>query len=204
MTNAAIIADSSPLISLAIIEQLDLLPQLYQQILLPPAIWDEVTVQGVGLPGAQAVSQVTWLQIQEPNPVMLEPLSILVDRGEAEAIALAQAIPDSTVLLDDAQARRVAERLGIRRIGILGILRRAKKAGLITEVKVYIEQLRTQGIYIRASLIEASIRDSGKNKDSRPTCAAKIAFSPCQTLSLKTTLNRRSYKSCTNSTVFNC
>jgi len=40
MTNAAIIADSSPLISLAIIEQLELLPQLYQRILLPPAVWD--------------------------------------------------------------------------------------------------------------------------------------------------------------------
>jgi uncharacterized protein len=42
--------------------------------------------------------------------LVLEPLSILVDRGEAEAIALAQSTPDSTVLLDDTQARRVAER----------------------------------------------------------------------------------------------
>ena len=56
MTKTAIVADSSPLIFLAIIEQLELLPQLYQQVLLPPAVWDEVTVQGV-LPGAQAVSQ---------------------------------------------------------------------------------------------------------------------------------------------------
>ena len=114
MTNAAIIADSSPLISLAIVEQLELLPQLYQQVLASPAVWDEVTVQGAGLPGAQVVRQLTWLTIQAPEPKMLEPLSILIDRGEAEAIALAQSIPDSTVLLDDAQARRVAERLGVR------------------------------------------------------------------------------------------
>lgn len=132
MTNAAIVADSSPLIALAIIQQLDLLPQLYQQVLIPPAVWEEVTIKGVGLPGAQAVSQVTWLTIQPPEPGILEPLLILVDRGEAEAIALAQAIPNSTVLLDDAQARRVAERLTLRRIGTLGILRRAKKARLIT------------------------------------------------------------------------
>jgi len=162
MTSAAIIADSSPLISLAIIEQLELLPQLYERILLPPAVWYEVTVQGAGLPGAQAVSQVKWLEIQAPEPIILEPLSILVDRGEAEAIALAQSIPNSTILLDDAQARRVAERLGISRIGTLGILRRAKKAGLITEIKVYIEQLRTNGIYIRSSLIEAVLRDVGE------------------------------------------
>ncbi|MBE9207417.1 DUF3368 domain-containing protein [Nostoc sp. LEGE 06077] len=162
MTNSAIVADSSPLISLSIIEQLELLPQLYQRILLPPAVWDEVTVQGLGLPGSLAVSQLTWIEIQTPDTLILEPLSILVDRGEAEAIALAQSIPDSTVLLDDAQARRVAERLGIRRIGMLGILRKTKKAGLIVEVKVYIEQLRTNGIYIRSSLIDAVLKDVGE------------------------------------------
>lgn len=162
MINSVIVADSSPLISLAIIAQLELLPQLYQRILLPTAVWDEVTIQGVGLPGAQAVSQLTWLEIQAPEALILEPLSILVDRGEAEAIALAQSTPDSTVLLDDAQARRVAERLGIRRIGTLGILPKAKKAGLIVELKVYIEQLGTNGIYIRPSLIDAVLRDVGE------------------------------------------
>jgi predicted nucleic acid-binding protein len=67
MTNSIIVADSSPFISLAIIEQLELLPQLYQRILIPPAVWDEVTIQGVGLPGARAVSQVDWLEIQVPD-----------------------------------------------------------------------------------------------------------------------------------------
>jgi len=162
MTNSIIVADSSPLISLAIIEQLELLPQLYRRILIPPKVWDEVTIQGAGLPGAQAVSQVRWLEIQVPEASILEPLSILVDRGEAEAIALARSIPDSMVLLDDAQARRVAERLGVRRIGTLGILRRAKKAGLIGEVKAYIEQLCIHGIYIRPSLIDAVLYDVGE------------------------------------------
>jgi uncharacterized protein len=159
MTNPIIIADSSPLISLAIIEQLELLPQLYQRVLLPPAVWDEVTVQGIGLPGANAVRKVTWLEIQTPEAALLRPLSILVDRGEAEAIALAQSIPESIVLLDDAQARRVAERLNVPRIGTLGILRRAKKSGLVMAVKPYIEQLRSQGIYIRQSLIDAVLQD---------------------------------------------
>lgn len=162
MTKTVIVADSSPLIALAIIEQLDLLPQLYQQTFIPPAVWDEVTVKGFGLPGAQAVSQVSWLTVQPPEPAMLAPLLILVDRGEAEAIALAQNIPNSTVLLDDAQARRVAERLAIRRIGTLGILRRAKKTGLITTLKPYIQTLQVNGIYINLNLIEAVLRDVGE------------------------------------------
>jgi uncharacterized protein len=162
MTKPIIIADSSPLISLAIIEQLELLPQLYQRVLLPPAVWDEVTVQGIGLPGANAVRKVTWLEIQTPEAALLKPLSILVDRGEAEAIALAQSIPESIVLLDDAQARRVAERLNVPRIGTLGILRRAKKSRLVMAVKPYIEELRSQGIYIRQSLIDAVLQDLGE------------------------------------------
>jgi predicted nucleic acid-binding protein len=162
MTSAAIVADSSPLISLAIIEQLELLPQLYQRILAPPAVWDEVTVQGAGLPGSLAVSQVSWLEIKAPEASGVEPLSILVDRGEAEAIALAKATPDSTALLDDAQARRVAERLQVPRIGTLGILRRAKKAGLIDALKPHMELLQANGIYIRPSLVLLILQDVGE------------------------------------------
>ena len=85
-----------------------------------------------------------------------------MDRGEAEAIALANALPDSTVLLDDARARRVAERFGIRRIGTLGILRRGKKAGLIDKVRPLVEQLRDNGIYMRQSLVDAVLLDVGE------------------------------------------
>ncbi|MEM9218568.1 MAG: DUF3368 domain-containing protein [Cyanobacteria bacterium P01_F01_bin.150] len=86
----------------------------------------------------------------------------MVDRGEAEAIALAQSIPESIVLLDDAKARRVAERLGIRRIGTLGVLRRAKKAGLIDAVGPLVNQLLSNGIYIQQNLIEAILKDVGE------------------------------------------
>lgn len=162
MTNPIIVADSSPLIALAIIDQLRLLPQLYRQVLAPPTVWHEVTIQGAGLPGALAVSQVNWLDIQVPDPTSVEPLSILLDQGEAEAIALAKSISASSVLLDDAQARRVAERLKIPRIGTLGILRRAKRAGFISEIKPYIEQLQVSGIYIRSNLAAMILQDVGE------------------------------------------
>ncbi len=65
-------------------------------------------------------------------------------------------------MLDDARARRVAERFGIRRIGTLGILRRAKKMGLIAKIKPCIEQLQENGIYISPKLSEAILRDVGE------------------------------------------
>jgi len=56
----------------------------------------------------------------------------------------------------------LAERLGIPRVGTLGILRRAKKANLIHEIKSYIQLLRINGIYIHDSLIKAILRDVGE------------------------------------------
>lgn len=162
MIKSAIVADSGPLISLALIEHLDLLPQLYQQVFVPPAVWHEVIVKGRGMPGADAISQLTWLEIRKPEPQVLRPLAILVDPGEAEVIALAQSIERSVVLLDDAQARRVAERFNIPRIGSLGILRQAKKRGLITAIRPHIEFLQANNIYMANKLVEAVLQDVGE------------------------------------------
>ncbi len=162
MTKKTIIGDSSALIALSIIQQLELLPKLYHRVVIPPMVWEEITIHGAGLPGALAISQLDWLIIEKPTQALLKPLSILLDPGEAEAIALAMNIPESTVLLDDAQARRVAERFGVDRIGTLGILRRAKKAGLVDAIQPYIVQLQKNGIYVRQSLIDAVLQDVGE------------------------------------------
>lgn len=162
MIKSVIVADSGPLISLAIIEQLDLLPQLYKEVMVPPAVWYEVTEKGKGMPGALAVSQQEWLSIQTPQPQILTPLSILVDPGEAEAIALAQTVSNSIVLLDDAQARRVAERFDIPRIGTLGLLRKAKKQGFLESLKPHVLTLKENNIYMSDNLVEAVLRDVGE------------------------------------------
>ena len=132
------------------------------RVVIPEKVWEEITLAGIGLPGAAAIKQLNWLIIEKAAPDLLKPLSILLDPGEAEAIALAMTLPDSMVLLDDAQARRVAERFGVNRIGTLGILRRAKKAGLIDAIKPYTTQLQEQVIYMRQSLIDAVLQDAGE------------------------------------------
>ncbi len=167
-TKPIIIADSGPLIALSIIGKLELLRQLYQQVWIPPAVWDEVVCKGKGLPGAEAVKYLPWLEIHAPDDSILQVLSILVDRGEAEAIALAQAIPNSTVLLDDAKARRVAEHFGISRIGTLGILRRAKKAGMIELLSPLIKELQNNGIYMQQRLVNAVLQDAGELEANTP------------------------------------
>jgi hypothetical protein len=108
---------------------------LFSKIFIPPEVWKEVTIKGRGLPGAHEVSQVPWFIFQKPDPLLVDPLSILVDAGEAEAIALAQIIPDCTILLDDSHARKIAKRLNLKHIGTVGLLLRSKKQGFLEEIK---------------------------------------------------------------------
>jgi predicted nucleic acid-binding protein len=162
MHDTAAIADSGPLICLAKIDQLELLPRLFSKILVPPQVWNEVTVIGQGHPGAHEVSQATWITIQAPDPQLVKPLSILVDIGEAEAIALAQTTADCTILLDDSRARKIAKRLNIKQIGTIGLLLRAKRRGLVENIRPHIDALVENGIYIRKELTDAVLKDAGE------------------------------------------
>ncbi|MCB2261395.1 MAG: DUF3368 domain-containing protein [Candidatus Thiosymbion ectosymbiont of Robbea hypermnestra] len=104
----------------------------------------------------------SWIKTQTPNPLLVNPLNILVDLGEAETIALGQEIPDCVLLLDDSQARKVAKRLNLRIIGTIGLLLRAKRMGLIGEIRPCIERLQSSGIYIRQELINAVLAEAGE------------------------------------------
>jgi predicted nucleic acid-binding protein len=162
MRETAAIADSGPLICLARINQLELLPRLFSKVFVPPEVWSEVAIRGQGYPGADEIKQVTWIIHQAPDPQLVKSLSILVDAGEAEAIALAQTIPGCIILLDDSRARRIAERLSIKQIGTVGLLLRAKRLGLIEKIRLHIDALIQNGIYIRQELIDALLNDAGE------------------------------------------
>jgi uncharacterized protein len=162
MAESVLIVDSGPLIAFARIGQLALLPRLGSRILIPPAVWHEVTVSSSTAPGAQEVRQLPWLAVETPDRLRVEALTILLDRGEAEVIALAQTIAESMVVLDDARARRVAERLNIARIGTVGLLRRAKRMALIDLLRPQLDALQANGVYIRQALIDAVLQDVGE------------------------------------------
>lgn len=158
----AVIADSGPLIALSKIHKLDLIPQLFTEILIPPEVWNEITVAGSGLPGADEIRQAKWITIQSPNSELVKPLNILLDVGESEAIALAQIIPDSLLLLDDSRARTIAARLNVKQLGTIGILLRAKRMKLIDKIKPYLYSLQENGVYIRQKLIDAVLKETGE------------------------------------------
>lgn len=157
-----IIADSSPLIGLARIGQLVLLPKLASRIIVPTAVWQEVTQAKADAPGAQEVAAQNWIEVRPADPVAVAPLLILVGRGEAEAIALAQRESSAVLLLDDLRARKLAARLNLSRMGTVALLGRAKSAGLIPALRPLLEALVASGTHIRQELIAAALREAGE------------------------------------------
>ena len=157
-----IIADSSPLIGLARIEHLGLLPQLARRIGVPRAVWTEVTSARTDAPGASEVAAQTWIEVLEADWQVVAPLLIMVDQGEAEAIALAQRESSSILLLDDLRARKLADRLGLRRMGTVALLGQAKREGMIPKLMPVLAALVANGIYLRQELIAAALQEVGE------------------------------------------
>ena len=145
-----VIVDSACLIGLECINRLDLLPALFDPIIAPPEVQREF-----GNP-------LTWLQSVAPtNQSLIAMLKTLVDAGEAEAIALAHEC-GQLVVLDDQQARNVGNNLGLRVSGTLGLLVKAKAAGVIPAVKPLIEALEANGFYLSQAVKERILRLAGE------------------------------------------
>ena len=137
-----VICDTSPLQYLWQLGSLHLLPALVNQVILPPAVVEELAVgraKGVNLPDPLALN---WIIIRRPVSLAALPLVNDLGPGETEVLALALESTDAVVILDDALARQVAETLGIRLIGTLGLLLDAKRAGLVSAVAPLLDQLQ--------------------------------------------------------------
>ena len=128
------VVNSTPLIALSITGYLFLLNRLFEQVIVPVSVYEEVALQGEERPGAEAVAQANWLVIQAPDrSLVLSAELVQLDRGEQDVILLAQEIKADWVLIDEKLARRVAIGLGLQVKGTLGVLLIAYRMGLISK-----------------------------------------------------------------------
>ncbi|GGA58241.1 DUF3368 domain-containing protein [Okeania sp. KiyG1] len=139
-----VVSDTSPLNGLVIVGHLPLLQQIYGQVLIPPAVADELKRGGEDDPRITQVLSQDWIKVCQPTNIQLvETLQTEsnLDRGESEAIALAQELKAEELLIDERLGRREAVRLGLTITGLLGILLVAKQRGLVTEIRPIIDNL---------------------------------------------------------------
>jgi predicted nucleic acid-binding protein len=157
-----VISDSGPLLSFARAGRLEILRQVLGEIMIPEAVFEEITVYGKGRPGAAEVETGTWIKREKvQNRPLLNQFSKKLNLGEMEALALAQEM-DAILLVDEYEARRAAQRLGIKHFGSLRILKAAKDRGIISEIKPVLDELIISGTYISDSLYQEFLRAVGE------------------------------------------
>ncbi|MEH2295261.1 DUF3368 domain-containing protein [Nostoc sp.] len=140
-----IVSDTSPINNLAAINHVHLLQQLYGTVLIPEAVYRELTDPNFPVAGATEVQTFIWIQTRPvQDRILVEALSNELDIGEAEAIALALEMKADQVLIDERRGRMVAARLNLSYTGILGILVEAKSQRLISAVKPLLDALINQ------------------------------------------------------------
>ena len=154
-----VVSDTSVISGLLIIERLSLLEQLFTRVMIPTAVYQELlALEKYGYRTGELM--VDWIAVEsvEPNAVLHQQLQAL-DAGEIEAIILAKQYQADWLLIDEKKGRLKAEELGLKIIGLLGILVKAKQEGYLSKVKSELDKLGSQAEFrMSQSLIELVLR----------------------------------------------
>jgi hypothetical protein len=157
-----VIADTSVILSLCCVQQEELLPALFQEIIVPPEVREEFERASHSYPRFAGLKMPAWVREQKPL-VIPEPIRRAphLDRGEVAAIALALEIAADAVLLDETAGRRAARQLGLTTIGVAGILVRARLVGLLRAIAPVFDQLEQKanfwlGPEVRAAALQSA------------------------------------------------
>ena len=157
------VSNAGPIIHLSWIGRLDLLAALFEEVLVPLAVREEVLRAGPHVPGIQAIRDAFasgWLRVQPVrDSAAALRLTAELDRGESEAIVLMRETQAELLLLDERRARARAGREGLRLIGTIGILQQARDRGLVQAVTPLLGDLRRNGFRVSAELVEQVERE---------------------------------------------
>ena len=141
-----IVSDSTCLIALERIGNVEILPAIFETVLIPPAVEREV---GISLP---------WLKVERLSDTSsVVALKLIIDDGEAEAIALVQE-QQCRIITDDRRARSVARKFGLDVIGTIGVLVLAKKRDFVSSIEPLLIDLDVAGFYVSTALKEEALR----------------------------------------------
>ena len=159
-----VISNSSPIMNLAAIGQLHLIHEMLGKIIVPEEVWTEMVIHGEGKLGTKDIKEAKWIKVAKvKNRALSKTLSKDLDAGEAAAIALAIEKKSDLILLDETDARNIAEFYDLRKTGVIGILLRAKKEGLIKEIAPILEKLQAEAhFWIKSQLYDEILSQSGE------------------------------------------
>lgn len=158
-----IVSDTSPINYLVLIREIGVLPELFDQVLVPPAVLAELQHHKAPPPVSNWLAQLpTWVQVKAPSKLAH---GLGLDAGETEALSLAIELNIPAILIDEKQGRLAAERRNIIPVGTLNVLDLADRRGLL-DLEVAISRLRATSFHVSEAIIRellerAKARKSG-------------------------------------------
>jgi predicted nucleic acid-binding protein len=156
-----VVLDAGPVIHLSWLGRLDLLPALFEEVLVPPEVRDEVLAAPDGTPGLsdiRAALERGHLTVRAAPGSPLPSPSTMLGAGEVAAIALAEAVSADVLISDDAAAR------GLAVTGTIGVLVAGREQGRVDAVLPHVLELRRLGLWVSQALIDEIGRDERRTR----------------------------------------
>lgn len=147
-----VVSDTSPISALLSVGAADLLVQLFERVVIPASVREELLRYHPKLP--------EWLLVQTvQDATAASRFAKIVDEGEAEAIELAKEIHADRLLIDERKGRQLAIQEGLSVIGLLGVVLLARRKGFIPSARALLKRLANEaGAYIAPDLIESALK----------------------------------------------
>lgn len=161
-----VVADTSPIHVLVRIGYVDVLPQLFQNIVVPTIVARELAQAHYEQVRAFMAAPPVWLTVQEPQVIVAIPK---IHPGEEAAISLARELAADVLLIDDYEGRKAATRRGIPILGTLGVLERAATAGYV-RLDEAVDRIRQTDFRVSDELLQAIL-----DRHRAPPSADKIS-----------------------------
>ena len=162
MDAGVVVSNTTPLVALAWLERLDILPALFGVIHVPVAVHTELHSNPEKV-GSVELAAVSWLRVATvENVLAVQLLGNELDAGESEAIVLAHEMKAGLLLMDERRGRRRAAEGGLTVTGTLGLLADARKRGLVGPLRPLLDRLHDLPFRMTRNLYEEVLRQVGE------------------------------------------
>ncbi len=151
------VVNSTPLIALALTGYVALLNSLFDEVLMPTSVYEEVVLKGKNRPGVSEIRNENWLIVKSPQQKPSLPAELLgLDPGERDVILLGQEVAADWLLIDEKLARRVADVMGFQVKGTLGVFLIAYRTGHLSknEALKAVQILAQSSVHLSQRLLE--------------------------------------------------
>lgn len=164
-----VVSDTSPIRALAHLDLLDVLGRIFSAVLIPPAVEQELRHPPRQY-AAVDLARYSFIHVQAPRDAFqVQQFRQTLDPGESEALTLALEVQAQAILIDERAGRNRGAQLGLVVIGTLGILLRAKRKGIISQLAPLLDRLQTElGFFISAELRDDVLSRAGESSEERP------------------------------------